>query len=148
MLPAGDLSTDCWWVNLFAFGDGWHCTHHAFPFSARHGLEVRPRHNLHTAGLYISLRALPATTVHTPGTTQTPSVHCRSIFCCCICYSGLQWYQFDPVWYIVWTLEKLGLAWDVKLPTERDLARRRIAPKPAAPASSKQAGKAGRAKNA
>jgi hypothetical protein len=36
----GDLSTNNWWVNLFAFGDGWHNTHHAFPFSARHGLEV------------------------------------------------------------------------------------------------------------
>jgi fatty-acid desaturase len=39
-----------------------------------------------------------------------------------------QLYEFDPVWYIVWTLEKLGLAWDVKLPTERDLSRRRVQP--------------------
>lgn len=37
-------------------------------------------------------------------------------------------YEFDPVWYIIWTLEKLGLAWDVKLPTERDLSRRRVQP--------------------
>lgn len=37
---AGDLSTDNWLVNMFAFGDGWHNTHHAFPTSARHGLQV------------------------------------------------------------------------------------------------------------
>ncbi|KIY98704.1 stearoyl-CoA desaturase (delta-9desaturase) [Monoraphidium neglectum] len=35
----GDLSTNCWWVALLAFGEGWHNAHHAFPYSARHGLE-------------------------------------------------------------------------------------------------------------
>ena len=34
----GDESTNCWWVALLAFGEGWHNNHHAFPFSARHGL--------------------------------------------------------------------------------------------------------------
>lgn len=33
-----DLSTNCWWVGLIAFGEGWHNNHHAFPSSARHGL--------------------------------------------------------------------------------------------------------------
>jgi len=33
-----DLSTNCWWVGLVAFGEGWHNNHHAFPSSARHGL--------------------------------------------------------------------------------------------------------------
>ena len=33
-----DLSTNCWWVGLLAFGEGWHNNHHAFPKSARHGL--------------------------------------------------------------------------------------------------------------
>ncbi len=33
-----DLSTNCWWVGLIAFGEGWHNNHHAFPQSARHGL--------------------------------------------------------------------------------------------------------------
>ena len=33
-----DLSTNCWWVGLIAFGEGWHNNHHAFPKSARHGL--------------------------------------------------------------------------------------------------------------
>jgi fatty-acid desaturase len=33
-----DRSTNCWWVGLIAFGEGWHNNHHAFPFSARHGL--------------------------------------------------------------------------------------------------------------
>jgi stearoyl-CoA desaturase (delta-9 desaturase) len=33
-----DRSTNCWWVSLLAFGEGWHNNHHAFPFSARHGM--------------------------------------------------------------------------------------------------------------
>jgi len=34
----GDRSTNCWWVALLTWGEGWHNNHHAFPFSARHGL--------------------------------------------------------------------------------------------------------------
>ena len=34
----GDRSTNCWWVALISWGEGWHNNHHAFPFSARHGL--------------------------------------------------------------------------------------------------------------
>jgi stearoyl-CoA desaturase (delta-9 desaturase) len=34
----GDRSTNNWWVAIFTFGEGWHNNHHAFPFSARHGL--------------------------------------------------------------------------------------------------------------
>jgi fatty-acid desaturase len=33
-----DRSTNSWWVALMSFGEGWHNNHHAFPFSARHGL--------------------------------------------------------------------------------------------------------------
>ena len=33
-----DLSTNCWWVGIAAYGEGWHNNHHAFPQSARHGL--------------------------------------------------------------------------------------------------------------
>ena len=33
-----DLSTNCWWVGLAAYGEGWHNNHHAFPKSAKHGL--------------------------------------------------------------------------------------------------------------
>ena len=33
-----DLSTNNWWVAILAWGEGWHNNHHAFPFSARHGL--------------------------------------------------------------------------------------------------------------
>jgi stearoyl-CoA desaturase (delta-9 desaturase) len=32
-------STNCWWVGLLAWGEGWHNNHHAFQRSARHGLE-------------------------------------------------------------------------------------------------------------
>jgi stearoyl-CoA desaturase (delta-9 desaturase) len=31
-------STNCWWVGLIAWGEGWHNNHHAFQRSARHGL--------------------------------------------------------------------------------------------------------------
>ncbi|XP_022153667.1 palmitoyl-monogalactosyldiacylglycerol delta-7 desaturase, chloroplastic-like [Momordica charantia] len=63
----GDLSRNNWWVALLAFGEGWHNNHHAFEFSARHGLE---------------------------------------------------WWQFDMTWYVVWLLQALGLATDVKTPSE------------------------------
>jgi fatty-acid desaturase len=33
-----DRSTNNWWVALLSFGEGWHNNHHAFPYSARHGL--------------------------------------------------------------------------------------------------------------
>lgn len=33
-----DRSTNSWWVALVSFGEGWHNNHHAFPFSARHGM--------------------------------------------------------------------------------------------------------------
>ena len=36
---SGDNSTNCWWVALFVFGEGWHNNHHAFQYSARHGLK-------------------------------------------------------------------------------------------------------------
>ncbi|MEA5514102.1 acyl-CoA desaturase [Nodularia sp. UHCC 0506] len=36
---SGDRSTNCWWVAVLVFGEGWHNNHHAFQYSARHGLE-------------------------------------------------------------------------------------------------------------
>ena len=36
---AGDNSTNCWWVALVTYGEGWHNNHHAFQYSARHGLK-------------------------------------------------------------------------------------------------------------
>jgi stearoyl-CoA desaturase (delta-9 desaturase) len=35
----GDYSTNNWFVAILTFGEGWHNNHHAFPTSARHGLE-------------------------------------------------------------------------------------------------------------
>lgn len=55
------------WVALLAFGEGWHNNHHAFEYSARHGLE---------------------------------------------------WWQLDMTWYVVRFLQAIGLATDVKEPTE------------------------------
>ena len=34
----GDRSTNSWWVALISYGEGWHNNHHAFPYSARHGM--------------------------------------------------------------------------------------------------------------
>ncbi|MEO0455610.1 MAG: fatty acid desaturase [Cyanobacteria bacterium P01_A01_bin.114] len=36
---AGDNSTNCWWVAVLTYGEGWHNNHHAFQYSARHGLK-------------------------------------------------------------------------------------------------------------
>ena len=36
---AKDHSTNCWWVALLTYGEGWHNNHHAFQYSARHGLK-------------------------------------------------------------------------------------------------------------
>ena len=36
---SGDRSKNCWWVALVTYGEGWHNNHHAFQYSARHGLQ-------------------------------------------------------------------------------------------------------------
>ncbi|KAG2486827.1 hypothetical protein HYH03_014510 [Edaphochlamys debaryana] len=36
---------------------------------------------------------------------------------------GFEWWQVDVTWGLIWTLEKLGLAKNVKLPTERQKAK-------------------------
>jgi len=36
--PTRDQSTNCWWVALLTYGEGWHNNHHAYPRSARQGL--------------------------------------------------------------------------------------------------------------
>ncbi|WRX26382.1 Fatty acid desaturase domain - like 4 [Theobroma cacao] len=64
---SGDLSRNNWWVALLAFGEGWHNNHHAFEYSARHGLE---------------------------------------------------WWQLDMAWCVIKFLQVIGLATEVKLPTE------------------------------
>jgi len=72
----GDLSRNNWWVAILAFGEGWHNNHHAFEFSARHGLE---------------------------------------------------WWQVDVTWYVIRALQAVGLATKVKLPTEAQMNRLRVA---------------------
>jgi stearoyl-CoA desaturase (delta-9 desaturase) len=34
-----DKSTNCWWVAVLTYGEGWHNNHHAYQYSARHGLQ-------------------------------------------------------------------------------------------------------------
>jgi len=71
----GDLSRNNWWVGIIAFGEGWHNNHHAFEFSARHGLE---------------------------------------------------WWQVDMTWMVVKALQTVGLATNVKLPSEKQKERLRF----------------------
>ncbi|KAF6137716.1 hypothetical protein GIB67_003195 [Kingdonia uniflora] len=63
----GDLSRNNGLIALISFGEGWHNNHHAFQFSARHGLE---------------------------------------------------WWQIDVTWYVIKLLERIGLATDVKVPSD------------------------------
>ncbi|KAL7601708.1 hypothetical protein Lser_V15G22265 [Lactuca serriola] len=63
----GDLSKNNWWLGVLFFGEGWHNNHHAFEYSARHGLE---------------------------------------------------WWQIDFTWYIIRFLQAVGLATNIKIPTE------------------------------
>ena len=35
----GENSTNNWWVALVSYGEGWHNNHHAYPYSAAHGLK-------------------------------------------------------------------------------------------------------------
>jgi len=60
---------------IFAFGEGWHNNHHAFPTSARH---------------------------------------------------GLRWWQFDTSWLVIRTMQLLGLAWNVRLPSEQAMREKLI----------------------
>jgi len=71
----GDQSRNNWWVGFLAFGEGWHNNHHAFEYSARHGL--RPR-------------------------------------------------QFDVTWLLILALRRVGLIYNVKLPTEAAKERLRL----------------------
>ena len=36
---ANDHSRNCWWVALLTYGEGWHNNHHAYQYSARHGMK-------------------------------------------------------------------------------------------------------------
>ncbi len=36
---SGDDSRNCWWVALVTYGEGWHNNHHAYQYSARHGMK-------------------------------------------------------------------------------------------------------------
>jgi len=70
-----DTSTNLWWVALLTFGEGWHNNHHAFPSSARHGLDRG---------------------------------------------------QLDVSWWVIRSLERLGLVWNVKVPDDAQRERRRL----------------------
>ena len=70
-----DEARNNWLVALLVFGEGWHNNHHAFPASARH---------------------------------------------------GLQRFQIDVSWWVIRGMEKLRLAWDVRVPEAEQLERRKV----------------------
>ncbi len=70
-----DQSRNNPFVALVGLGEGNHHNHHAFPRSARH---------------------------------------------------GLQKWQFDPTWWLIWIMEKTGLAWDVQRVTPEAMERKRV----------------------
>jgi stearoyl-CoA desaturase (delta-9 desaturase) len=71
-----DESRNNWVIAALTLGEGWHNNHHAFPSSARHGLDR---------------------------------------------------YQLDPSWWTIRALERLGLAWGVRVPDSVQRRRRRLA---------------------
>jgi stearoyl-CoA desaturase (delta-9 desaturase) len=74
---ARDESRNVWYLAPLSFGESWHNNHHAFPASARHGLDR---------------------------------------------------FQLDLSWWTIRALERLGLVWDVRRPSDDQRARRRVAP--------------------
>jgi len=66
-----DDSTNCWWVALLSFGEGWHNNHHANPTSAKHGLAWY-EFDLNWIGISV-LRALRlAKKIHVARLTEKP----------------------------------------------------------------------------
>lgn len=46
--------------------------------------------------------------------------------CCAVpCCAALQWWQVDVGYYLICMLGWLGLAWDIKVPSPADKARKR-----------------------
>ncbi|MFN8706000.1 MAG: acyl-CoA desaturase [Planctomyces sp.] len=74
---ASDNSRNNLICGIFSGGEGFHNNHHAFPTSARHGLE---------------------------------------------------WWQPDLAWYVIWLMKQTGLAWDVRVPTPQQMNDRRRDP--------------------
>lgn len=70
-----DQSKNNFLCALLSCGEGWHNNHHAFPSSARHGLE---------------------------------------------------WWQFDLSYIVIYLLKKIGFIWDVKIPTAKMLESKKI----------------------
>lgn len=113
----------------FAMMQGWHNNHHAFEYSAAHGLEwwqVRraqdvactdSRSPVSRPKASSSRSAMPTALLH-PCTT----LHAQN---------AIRTLQVDFSYYFICLLEKLGLAWDVKRPTEGQLKARRRAPQAA-----------------
>jgi len=47
--------------------------------------------------------------------------HNNHHYFCSSARNGFFWWEFDPTYYVIWTLEKLGIVWDVKRPPQHVL---------------------------
>ncbi len=45
--------------------------------------------------------------------------HNNHHFFCASARLGFRWWEFDPTWWLIWTLERVGLVWNVRRPPAR-----------------------------
>lgn len=142
----------CRWVGILAFGEGWHNNHHAFEFSARHGLEWwqvsagdvgKYRDPLYSCcnccgwAAYGHLQSersvrLCCCRLCLPCILSAPLLCSPSAHSCFTAHLDPgplpSWpcAQFDMTWMVIKTLEAFGLASNLKLPTEKQKERLRF----------------------
>lgn len=120
------------WVGILAFGEGWHNNHHG-----KYLLYITlPDLHVLLFKVYVNIfyySSQPSTIFSKSYATY---ILTSAIPCCIAAFEfsarhGLEWWQFDMTWILIRTMEVLGLATNVKLPTEKQLNRLRF-PSPAA----------------
>ena len=101
-------------MGLLAFGEGWHNNHHAFEFSARHGLEWW---QVSGSTLYLCLVVIAWNALYPGGRMFLLLIHVPP------------WpfpLQLDVTWMLIRGMEILGLISNVKLPTEKQMDKLRF----------------------
>ena len=138
----GDGSRNNAAVALLVFGDGWHNNHHVSVrvvfvclcvcvFEAGGGggggaggcwaVLLCPCFRLSLSTTRALLLTKPAARLSHP---NPPPPKKQQAFPASAAH-GLEWWQLDPSYYVICGLERLGLAWDVRRPSEAQKARLR-----------------------
>ena len=122
----GDQSRNNWWVGILAFGEGWH---NNVSGGAR-GVGAGGARCLRARARLLVLRARPAAAGYAAGAAPRPDAPRPHPQHHAFEYSARHgfdhWWQVDMTWYCIWALQKLGLATNVKLPTDKQKARLRF----------------------